>query len=116
MLRAWTVLITRGRDIIPSMWVLEEPLFYNPALPVVALRSRSLSAGFIREGITRLQHLVAAGSWCSPEEVVSLTGIHSVHIIQKLITEVQNVVPYEAQHLLWSLLDFKEDLELFPEL
>ena len=33
VLRAWTVLTTKGRDITTRMWVGEEALFYNPAIP-----------------------------------------------------------------------------------
>lgn len=91
----------------------EEPLFYNPVVPAVALQPHSLRAGFIQAGITKLQHLVKAFSWCSLDEVVSRTGINSVHMIQKTFTEIQNVV--EVKHLLWSPMNFTEDLELFPE-
>ena len=50
---AWTVLTARGRDITPSMWVGEEPLWYDPAIPVMALQSPSLRAVFVQVGITK---------------------------------------------------------------
>ena len=59
----------------------------------MALQSPSLRAVFVQVGITKLQDIVEAGSWCSAEEVMRLTGTHSARFIKKLMTKIQNVAP-----------------------
>ena len=74
-----------------------------------------LRAVFVQAGITKLEHIVEVGSWRSAEEMVRLTGTHSVRFIKKLLTEIQNVVPEEAKHCLLSPMELLEDLDYFPE-
>lgn len=41
-------------------------------------------------------------SWCSVVDIASITKIHSVGLIEKLITEIKNVIPNGAKHYLLS--------------
>ena len=55
---AWQLFsFSRDSGAAPSVWIFEEPLFFNPAFPSLSQVSGALRVGLLKIGISKVRHL-----------------------------------------------------------
>lgn len=95
VLRAWQLLRhTREGGVEPGLWVWEEPIFHNPAIPLRSVQSATLQRQLMAGGVKRLGDLRLLGEegWKSPEVLAQQTGITSLRLLERFLEEVQEAL------------------------
>ncbi|KAL6466211.1 hypothetical protein MHYP_G00263440 [Metynnis hypsauchen] len=115
VLRAWSLALrnTRSKVQLCSL-VEEEPLFYNPLIPVTELTFKSIRLRFQRAGITKLGDLRFDEDWKSGEVLRAATGIMSVRLLQRIVGGVASSLPTFLKEALQH--HSAGDQETFPSL
>ena len=112
VLRAWRTVLNVRRDCSQLYGtVVEEPLFYNPAIQSRILSSVSVQRILTTAGLTKLAGLRSAGQWKTAAGLYQDTGIKSLHLMDKLV-EVMNRLPGSFRRARGP----EDHLIIFPEL
>ncbi|KAL6484037.1 hypothetical protein MHYP_G00089100 [Metynnis hypsauchen] len=115
VLRAWSLALRNTRSEVQlCSLVEEEPLFYNPLIPVTELTFKSIHLRFQRAGITKLGDLRFDEDWKSSEVLRATTGIVSVRLLQRIVGGVASSLPTFLKEALKH--HSARDQETFPSL
>ncbi|KAL6468458.1 hypothetical protein MHYP_G00241350 [Metynnis hypsauchen] len=115
VLRAWSLALRNTRSEVQlCSLVEEEPLFYNPLIPVTELTFKSICLRFQRAGITKLGDLRFDEDWKSGEVLRAATGIMSVRLLQRIVEGVASSLPTFLKEALQH--HSAGDQETFPSL
>ncbi|KAL6484119.1 hypothetical protein MHYP_G00061640 [Metynnis hypsauchen] len=115
VLRAWSLALRNTRSEVQlCSLVEEEPLFYNPLIPVTELTFKSIRLRFQRAGITKLGDLRVDEDWKSSEVLRAATGIMSVRLLQRIVGGVASSLPTSLKEALQH--HSAGDQETFPSL
>lgn len=121
VLKAWKLLqVSRDWEGVPGRWVLDEPLFGNPLVPLGSAFSPALQRRFIEAGICRLVHLRNADGvgWKPAQALAQQLGMHSVRTLESLMSNVTDALPVSVREELDGLYTHpgQGGDQTFPEL
>ncbi len=100
MIQAWSKVLKVERNLNESGdWINEEPLFNNPLILTRFLSSVSIRRTLLKNGVTKLGHLLDNGGWSSVETFRELSGLCSTRIASKLRDDIFAVLPSSYRNL-----------------
>ncbi len=100
MIQAWSKVLKVERNLNESGdWINEEPLFNNPLIRTRFLSSVSIRRTLLKNGVTKLGHLLDNGGWSSVETFRELSGLCSTRIASKLRDDIFAVLPSSYRNL-----------------
>lgn len=101
VLKSWNALkVVREEGIVRGSWIKEEPLLYNPALPINILNSHSMQAAMVKAQFIKVSHLWTKSEWMSSKDMAAKLGIKSLRFAERLRTEFLSVIPSTFTELL----------------
>lgn len=100
MLQAWNKVLKVERNLDElGDWINEEPLFHNPLIQTRFLSSVSIQRTLVKNGVTKLGHLLDNGRWSSVDTFKELSGLCSIRIASKLRDEMFAALPSSYRNL-----------------
>lgn len=100
LLKAWIKVLKVERNLNElGDWINEEPLFHNPLIQTRFLSSLSIQRTLVKNGVTKLGHLLDNGGWSSVDTFKELSGLCSIRIASKLRDEIFAVLPSRYRSL-----------------
>lgn len=100
MLQAWNKVLKVERNLNElGDWMYEEPLFNNPLIQTRFLSSMSIRRTLVKNGVTKLGHLLDNGRWSSVATFKELSGLCSIRIVSKLRDEIFAALPSSYRNL-----------------